>query len=115
MRDMSNSKKSHLRVSWYNMDHWLMNGFALPATAHSALAALVRLGRFPSLEIAIRQGIRMLLEENAALLARSDHKWMQLLADMDGIFKDPKEPDVVGKANIRLLEQMYKAMAKVEK
>lgn len=111
---MSNSKKPHLRVSWYNTEHWLMNGFLLPARAHSALGDLVGLGRFPNLEAAVREGIRMLLEENSSLLIRNNPNWIHWLADIDEIFKDPKEPDLAGKGNMRLLEQMYKAMNKVE-
>jgi len=69
----------YARVSWYNTDHWLMNGFLLPSTAHSALGDLVRLGRFPSLDAAVSEDIRILLEENAPLLIRNDHRWMRLL------------------------------------
>jgi hypothetical protein len=66
--------------------------------------------------VAIREGIRIVLEENASLLVRNDRKWMRLLSHMDRIFKNaaPAKSDEAGKENLRFLNEMYKAMNKAE-
>ena len=114
---VSKSRLHRSSIHWYNMDHWLLNGFLLPDRAHSALCELITLGRFPSLDTAIREGVRIVLEENMSMLVRSDHKWIRLLSPMDKVFKDPAmaKPDEVGAENLRFLSEMYKAMAKAEK
>jgi hypothetical protein len=66
--------------------------------------------------MAILEGIKTVLEENAALLVRKDQKWLRLLNNMDEIFKDAKgeKPDTAGAENLRFLNEMYKAREKAE-
>jgi hypothetical protein len=110
------SRTHHSSVHWYNIHYWLQNGFLLPADAYSALGDLVRIGRFPSLDMAILEGIRSTIEGNASLLIQHDRKWIQRLAKIEKAFKDPRnvKPDIAGAENMRLLNQMYEAMDKVE-
>jgi Arc/MetJ-type ribon-helix-helix transcriptional regulator len=119
---MSMKKKKaaghYSRVSWHSMDYWLLNGFLLPELAYEGLGALIELGRFQSLDTAIREGIRVLLEENAPALIRSDRKWLRLLGPADEACKKDTatvKPDLAGEENLRFLNQMYQAMDKVEK
>jgi Arc/MetJ-type ribon-helix-helix transcriptional regulator len=101
-------------IHWFNMDYWLLNGFLLPEVAHTALCELVDLGRFPDLDSAIREGIKIILEENGALLVRHDRKWLPQLADLREVFKDASnvKPDEAGMGNVRLLDQMREASEK---
>jgi Arc/MetJ-type ribon-helix-helix transcriptional regulator len=118
---MSNKKKKvvghYSRVSWHSRDYQLLNGFLLPELAYSALSELIRLGHFQNLDAAIREGLRILLEENAPALVRSDRKWLRLLGPADeACRKDATtaKADVAGEENLRFLAEMYKAMDKAE-
>ena len=114
---MKQKKNDHYsRVSWHSVDYWLLNGFLVPERAYSALSELITLGRYPDLDTAIREGIRTVIEENASLLVRTDHKWIPQLASMDEAFKDPAsaKPDNAGKEHLRFLNQMYQAMNKAD-
>ena len=119
---MSTKKKKkaaghYSRVSWHSMDYWLLNGFLLPELAYEGLGALIELGRFQNLDTAIREGIRVLLEENAPALIRSDRKWLRLLGPADeACRKDATtaKADVAGEENLRFLAELYKAMDKAE-
>ena len=105
------------RISWHSVDYWLVNGFLLPELAYEGLCELVNLGRFPSNDAAIREGIRILLEENTPALVRSDRKWLRLLGPADeACRKDATiaKPDEAGAENLRFLAEMYKAMNKAE-
>jgi Arc/MetJ-type ribon-helix-helix transcriptional regulator len=118
MSKKTSEKTDHYsRVSWYSADYWLLNGFLLPELAHSALSDLIRAGRFEGLDAAIREGLRVIVEENAPLLVRTDTKWVRLLSQMNKAFKDARraKPDVAGAENLRFLNEMYQAMDKAEK
>ena len=110
------STRRHSTVHWYNRDYWLQNGFLLPERAYSALCELINLGRYGSLDEAIRAGIRTVIEENSALLVRSNSKWVNDLSHLDETFKDPscERPDNAGAENLRLLDKMYEAIHKSE-
>jgi Arc/MetJ-type ribon-helix-helix transcriptional regulator len=117
MSKKTNGKKDHYgAVSWYSVDHWLLNGFLLPGLAYSALCDLMRLGRFHDVDSAIREGIRIVLDENTPLLVRSDRKWLHQLSRMDDAFKEVAcaKPDEAGAENLRRLNEMYEAMRKAE-
>lgn len=112
-----NKAKAHSSsIHWFNVDYWMQNGFLLPELGYSALCELVNLGRFESLDTAILEGIRTVLEENTSLLVRSDRKWIRRLNHMDEAFRDPsrEKPDEAGAENLRFLNEMYKARAKAE-
>jgi hypothetical protein len=70
------------------MDYWLLNGFLLLGSAFSALCELIRLGRFHGLDAAIPESIRILVEENAPMLVRSDRRWIPGLNQMHEITED---------------------------
>lgn len=117
-----NSKKNQASrdhygtIHWFNMDYWLLNGLLLPGMAHTALCDLVNSRRFPDVDSAICEGIRIVLEENSPLLIRLDRKWIHMLSDMNEAFKDPRrlKPDEAGEENVRLLNEMYRSMRKAE-
>jgi Arc/MetJ-type ribon-helix-helix transcriptional regulator len=98
------------------MNYWLQNGFLLPSRAYSALCELISLGRFHDLDAAIREGIRIVIEENSALLVRNDRKWIPTLSRMNEAFKNPsrEKPDRAGEEHMRFLNQMYQSIAKAE-
>jgi Arc/MetJ-type ribon-helix-helix transcriptional regulator len=117
MSKKTSKKRDHYgSIAWYNTDYWLLNGFLLPDRAHSALSELIRSGRFHDLDAAIREGIRIVLEENSALLIRNDRKWIPMLSRMDEIFKNAafEKPDRAGAEHVKFLNQMYQSIAKAE-
>ncbi len=117
MRTKKKAVGHYSRVSWHSTDYWLLNGFLLPELAYSALSELVRLGHFQNLDAAIREGLRIVLEENTPALIRSDRKWLRLLGPADeACRKDATtaKPDVAGEENLHFLGEMYKAMDKAE-
>ena len=103
-------------IHWYNLDYWLLNGLLLPGMAHTALCELVNSRRFPDVDSAICEGIRIVLQENSPLLIRLDRKWIHMLSDMNTAFKDPAraKPDGAGEENVRFLNQMYESIRKAE-
>ncbi len=115
---MKTKKKTgghYSRVSWHSVDYWLLNGFLLPELAYEGLAELIRLGQFQNLDAAIREGMRIVLEENTPALIRSDRKWLRLLGPANEACKKDAaaaKPDRAGEENMHFLEDMYKAMDK---
>lgn len=113
-----NGKKNHYSaVSWFNGDYWLLNGFLLPELAYSALCELVRSGCFHDLDSAIRMGIKVIIDENTALLVRGNRRWIDQLTHLERDFKENPaiaKPDNAGEENIRFLNQMYASMHKAE-
>ena len=98
------------------MDYWLLNGFLLLGSAFSALCELIRLGRFHGLDAAIPESIRILVEENAPMLVRSDRRWIPGLNQMHEITEDAAhaKPDEAGARNMHFLNEMYAVMRKAE-
>lgn len=109
-------KNHHGSIAWFNMNYWMLNGLLLPSLAYTAICDLVNLGRVSSLDGAIREGLRMVIEENTPLLVRSDRKWIRYLSRMDEAFRETKreKPDNAGAENLRFLNKMYEARAKFE-
>jgi hypothetical protein len=66
------------------------------------------------LDVAILEGIRTVLDENAPLLVRNDRKWIRRLAKTREAFKNPAhaKPDVAGQQNLSALEKMHEAIEK---
>jgi Arc/MetJ-type ribon-helix-helix transcriptional regulator len=100
------------RVSWYNIDNWLLNGFILPASAYTTLCELVNAGRFHDLDSAIREGIRTIIEENTSQLIRQDRGQMRRLMRINQDLENAAQakPDNHGMGNMRHLNRMYQAM-----
>jgi Arc/MetJ-type ribon-helix-helix transcriptional regulator len=101
-------------ISWFNGDYWLMNGFLIPHTAQMALCRLIDSGRFKDVDSAIREGIEIVIQENAPRLIRNDRYWLNGLRKIGELCEkaEKAKPDEAGLGNIRLLNRMYRAMEK---
>jgi Arc/MetJ-type ribon-helix-helix transcriptional regulator len=106
------SSGHYSRISWHSMNYSLLNGFLLPDLAYSALCDLIRTGRFHNLDESIQAGIRLIIEENAPLLMRTDAKWIRLLSQMNETFKNAShaKADEAGTENVHFLKELYNAM-----
>lgn len=105
-------------ATWYNMDYWLVNGLLLKNTHFTALGDLIP-WKYENVGEAIREGVKLLLLENAALLAAGAHtlhkskvKLVQAIVSPDR--PQDMKPDGVGSFKVRVLEEMYAKIIKEE-
>lgn len=105
-------------ITWYNMSYWLVNGLLLKDKAWTALEDLIELGRYEDLGEALREGVRLLLLENADILGNTPHTALgrskiQIVESIVNL-KTPGDmaPDTMGSYHRELLEEMYEKIRK---
>lgn len=92
----------------------IVNGLLIPGGALSAIDDLIGIGRYQNLEEAVREGLAIVIDENAPSLIRANKYWLRGLAGLKKIFSDTDKakPDSDGLRNLNHLQEMYTAISR---